>query len=149
MCVTRVPLYRVVRQLSLPRAVVSCITFYVSSRYSTYGYLYYVTVGKPTFTKMLSSPHILRRVSVGKVHEITIFPSTDAIVMCRARLDSATLRTASASFAHIHGSLLCLILLHFVRNVYLFIPSYPYFVTVIPYLVCFPQHLYSNCSITW
>ena len=51
MTVTRVPLYRVIRQLSLLRAVVSCITFCVSSRYITYLYLYYVLCASPSSLK--------------------------------------------------------------------------------------------------
>ena len=51
MTVTRVPLYRVIRQLTLPRAVVSCMTFYVSSRYSNYLYLYYARWASPPSLK--------------------------------------------------------------------------------------------------
>ena len=50
--------YKLHWQLELPRAVVSCMTFCVSSRYRTYGYFYYVA------TKCLSSPHLLRPLSV-------------------------------------------------------------------------------------
>ena len=78
---TSVPLYSCIWQLSLPRAVVSCMKFSVSSRYSTYGYLCYVTVGKPTFTKCYLRLIFFLHFLFEWVDEITIFPFTGAIVL--------------------------------------------------------------------
>ena len=88
---------------------------------------------------MLSSPHLLRALSVEQVDEITILPFTGAIVLWRARLDSATSRTAPASFAHIHRSLLCLSPLLLVRNVSLLFLFYPTLWPFYPYLVYLPK----------
>ena len=49
--VTRISLKGSPAQLYLPRAVFSCMTFCVSSRYSSYLYLYYIKVGKLTLIK--------------------------------------------------------------------------------------------------
>ena len=78
---TRVPLYSCIWQLSLPRAVVSCMTFSVSSRYSTYGYLCYVRVGKPTSTKFYLRLIFFLHLLFEWVDEITILHSTGAIVL--------------------------------------------------------------------
>ena len=81
MTVTRVPLYRVIRQLSLPRPVVSCMKFSVSSRYSTSSYLYYVRWASPSslkgYLRLIFIDHFLFE----WVGEITILPSTGAIVL--------------------------------------------------------------------
>ena len=65
------------------------MTFCLSSRYSNYLYLCYVTVGKPTFTKMLSSSHLLRAlfVRVGRRdHHLTLYrcysPMTSKTRLC-------------------------------------------------------------------
>ena len=79
--VTRVPLYNCICQFSLPRAVVRCMTFSVSSRYSTYGNFCYVTVGKPTFTKFYLLLIFLVQFLFEEGDEITILPSTCAIVL--------------------------------------------------------------------
>ena len=81
MTITRVPLYRVIRQLSLPRAVVSCMTFCVSSRYSTYLYLYYVWWASPPSLKCYLRPILIYHFLLEWVEEITILPSTGAIVL--------------------------------------------------------------------
>ena len=113
MTVTRVPLYRVIWQLSLPRAVVSCMTFCVSGRYIIYLYLYYVRWTSPASLKCYLRLIFIVHFLFEWVYEITILPSTCAIVLRRARLDSATSRAAPASFAHIHRSLLFLTLFPF------------------------------------
>ena len=120
MTVTRVSLYRVDLQFSMPRAVVSVWHFVSGSHYSNYLYLYYVRWASPPslncYLRLISFLHFLFE----WVDEITILPFTGALVLWRARQDSGTSRTAPASFAHIHRSLLCLSLSLLVRTFVLY-----------------------------
>ena len=75
MTVIRVSLYRFIRQLSLPRAVVSCMTFCVSSRYSTYLYLYYVWWASPPSLKGYLRHIFFVHFLFEWVDEITILPT--------------------------------------------------------------------------
>ena len=81
MIVTRVPLYRVIRQLSLPRAVVRCMKFCVSSRYSTYFYLQYVRWASPPSLKCYLRLIFIDHFLFECVDVITILPATGAIVL--------------------------------------------------------------------
>ena len=78
MTVTSVTLYRAIRQLSLPCAVVE-LTICVSSRYSNYLYLYYVRWARPPSLKcylcLIFFVHFLFEWRDG----ITMLPSTGAI----------------------------------------------------------------------
>ena len=65
----------------------------------TPGYLYYVTVGKYTLPKCLSSPHLHRPFAVRVGRQNHPFNSTGAIILWRAPLESAKLLTERVSFA--------------------------------------------------
>ena len=57
------------------------MTFSVSSRYSTYGYLCYVTVGKPTFTKCYLGLILFLHFLFEQGDEINILAFTGAIAI--------------------------------------------------------------------
>ena len=137
--VTCVPLYRVIRHLSLRRTVVSCMTFCVSFRYGIYFYLYDVRLASSPSRKSCLRLIVFVHFLFQWDEEITILPSTDDIVPWRARIDPDTSRTAHASFAHIQRSFLCVTLFSFGSLHLSFIPLYPSVVAFLPLSCLFAQ----------
>ena len=81
MTVTRVPLYRVIRQLSLPRAVVSCMTFVsVAVTVTTCTYAMFQWASPPSlncYLRLIFFVHFLFEWG----DAITILPATGATVL--------------------------------------------------------------------
>ena len=81
MAVTRVPLYGLIRQLSLPRAEISWTTFCVSRRYSAYLYLYYGGWATPPSQKGYIRPIFIHNFLFEWVDKINILSLTGATVL--------------------------------------------------------------------
>lgn len=109
MAVTRVTLYRLIRQLALTRAVVSCMKLCISSRYSTYLYLNYVRLPIQSSLKCYLCLIFFVHFVFEWKDDIPILPYTGGKVLWWARIESTTSRTAPAFFPNFYGSLLCLI----------------------------------------